>query len=285
MNYFKDWRYHNRSISPNLPPHMGVNDTTSIYSGELWRAFPKAIRLSYISDWDCKDETCFWYIIKDTPFDVLSLKAKRRYEITKANKNFTVRRICQLDFVEELYDVYIDSLRGYKQAEPETFDVFRKQIEGMFEYDATIGGGREMFLYGAWDNDKRLCGYAHLIKYEDCMLFSQLKTRPSSESKGINAAICNQILVDREEDLKNGCFYISDGARNLYHTTHFQDYLEKYFQFRKAYCRLNIVYPPRVKPIISLIYPLRNCFKYFSFTRTIWSLLFAQEIANKCRIK
>lgn len=66
-----------------------------------------------------------------------------------------------------------------------------------------------------------MCGYAHLIKYKDICFFSTLKTRPSSESKGIYAAICYQILSDLEDDLQKNDFFISDGSRNLFHETHF----------------------------------------------------------------
>ena len=37
-------------------------------------------------------------------------------------------------------------------------------------------------------------------------------------------------------------FYICDGERNILHETSFQNYLEKYFGFRKAYCKLNLKY-------------------------------------------
>ena len=38
----------------------------------------------------------------------------------------------------------------------------------------------------------------------------------------------------------------------------FQDYLEKYFGFRKAYCKLHIVYNPKAKWIIMLMFPIRR---------------------------
>ena len=38
----------------------------------------------------------------------------------------------------------------------------------------------------------------------------------------------------------------------------FQDYLEKYFGFRKAYCKLHIVYNPKVKWLIMLMFPIRR---------------------------
>ncbi len=44
-------------------------------------------------------------LIKDTPFDISTLKSKRRYEINKGNRNFKVRRIDPLKYVNQLFNV------------------------------------------------------------------------------------------------------------------------------------------------------------------------------------
>ena len=145
-----------------------------------------------------------------------------------------------------------------------------------------------MLVYGAFNEDEQMCGYAHLIKYKDHCSFSTLKTRPSSESKGINAAICYQILSDLEEDLQRDDFFISDGARNLFHETHFQDYLEKYFCFRKAYCKLNVVWNPKYDWIIKALWPFRNLFFKFDNNKVFHAmnaLLRSEEIRRNCSNK
>ena len=62
--------------------------------------------------------------------------------------------------------------------------------------------------------------------------------------------------------LKNGG-YICDGARSINHETAFQEYLEKYFGFRKAYCKLHIAYNPKLKWVIRLLYPIRKLLMKF----------------------
>jgi len=89
-----------------------------------------------------------------------------------------------------------------------TKEQFIRSVEPWHHYDKTVGGGREMLVYGAYDEEGRMCGYAHLVKYKDHCSLSTLKTRPSSDSKGINAAICNQILKDLEEDLSRNDFLL-----------------------------------------------------------------------------
>ena len=50
---------------------------------------------------DCGYETNWWYVVKDTPFDLNSLKAKRRYEINKGIKNFEVIDIDPKNYSED----------------------------------------------------------------------------------------------------------------------------------------------------------------------------------------
>ena len=87
--------------------------------------------------------------------------------------------------------------------------------------------------------------------------FCVLKAIPEKEKLGLNAAIVYQILSDHAEYLeKEG--YICDGARSIQHETAFQDYLEKYFCFRKAYCKLNIMYKPTVKTLVFAAYHFKR---------------------------
>lgn len=146
-----------------------------------------------------------------------------------------------------------------------------------------------MIVWGAFDlKTGDMCGYAHVIKYKDHCSFSTLKTKPSCESKGINAALCYQVVMNCEKELERGDFYISDGAKNLSHETHFQDYLCKYFMFRKAYCCLNVCYPLRMKLIVSFIYPFRSLLMKldsFKLIHAVNSLLKIEQTSRNCTKK
>ena len=77
------------------------------------------------------------------------------------------------------------------------------------------------------------------------------------EKQAINAAMVYGILLDNEEYLKNGG-YICDGNRTIRHESAFQNYLEKYFAFRKAYCKLHLIFRPGVELFVNLLYPFRK---------------------------
>ena len=84
--------------------------------------------------------------------------------------------------------------------------------------------------------------------------------KPESEKFAINAAMVAGIL-DYYQDRFDGKFYINDGSRAIRHETAFQDYLEKYFDFRKAYCKLNVKYKSYIGVAVKLLYPFRRLIK------------------------
>ena len=112
---------------------------------------------------------------------------------------------------------------------------------------------------GAFDRgSEKLCGYALLSKESETYVdFKVMRTNPECEKKGVNAALVEGVLRYFNSFFANGG-YICDGARSINHETAFQDYLEKYFGFRKAYCKLHITYNPKLRWIIRLVYPIRK---------------------------
>lgn len=139
-------------------------------------------------------------------------------------------------------------------------------------------------VYGGFEQKSgRLEAYARLMEYKNHLDFSVLRANPEFERKGINAAMVAAIVEDYNERL-NQDFYINDGTRAIRHETAFQDYLEKYFGFRKAYCRLNIKYRFPVGIAVSLLYPMRNKLNRESKLGSLVSaLLQMEEIRRGCR--
>lgn len=89
------------------------------------------------------------------------------------------------------------------------------------------------------------------------------------------------IVEDYNEKLSRN-FYINDGERAIRHETAFQDYLEKYFGFRKAYCRLNIKYRFPVNIVVRLLFPFRkNISKDSGIGSMISSVLHMEEIVRE----
>ena len=244
---------------------------------ENWGGTPLLAR--WTTDFDCGYENGWWYIVKDSPFDPSSLKAKRRYEITKGTRYFDVKRIRPEAYAEELYSVQVAAFSGYptKSRPHVEHDAFVKSVSN---WGAAI-------IYGAFFRESgELAGYAMLHQISDrWMEFNVLKTVPAFEKYAVNAAIVSAILAAFESYLASGGI-ICDGSRSINHETHFQDYLEKYFGFRKAYCKLHIAYHPKIKWVIRAIYPFRLLLQKLDgigFIHQINAVLKMEEITRSCK--
>lgn len=117
-------------------------------------------------------------------------------------------------------------------------------------------------MIAVFKEDGKVCGYSAIKKFDTWYNFFMQKTNPAYEKYEINAALVYGVLEYYEDQIKAGK-YICDGERNISHDTKFQDYLEKYFEFRKAYCHLHVTYDPKLKWIIKALYPFRNTLRKF----------------------
>jgi hypothetical protein len=139
-------------------------------------------------------------------------------------------------------------------------------------------------VFGAFlKNKNELVAWVNVHKNTTHIDLISQKANPEFEKLQVNAALVYGICEYFKEDLVNGK-YICDGQRNVYHPTNFQAYLEKYFGFRKAYCRLHLRYAPHtyISFIIHILYPFRKILRYFpfNFVKKINSVLNMEEIVR-----
>lgn len=270
------WEYYNHAAIPTTAPHENSN-IHPIEDGSIWNIDGGTPLLArWTSNFDCEHETHWWYIIKNTPFNISELKAKRRYEITKGIRNFDVRIISPHEYSEELYAVQIAAFSAYPQK-------YRPSVKKEV-FISSVNQWSQYVCIGAFNRETtELCGYALLSqKSEKYVAFNVLKTKPECEKAGVNAALVEGVLRFFDLFLSNGG-YICDGARSINHETAFQDYLEKYFGFRKAYCKLHIRYSPRIKWMIKMIYPIRDSLKKIDGIGVIHSLNAILRMEEICR--
>lgn len=256
---FEGWEYYNHALIPTCAPDREPNTDflklKTFWDKNTWRG-NKPILARWTTDWDCGVKTNFWYVIKDTPFDISELKAKRRYEVNRAIKNFDVKVIDPLLYKDDLYEVQVAAFSAYPEKYRPTVnrENFIKNLESWKKY----------VVFGTFSKEtNKLCGYSFLLKKSETALeYLVHKVMPQYEGIGVNASLVFGVLQHYESFLANGG-YISDGSRNVSHETRFQDYLQKYFLFRKAYCKLNIRYRRPLKLFIGLIYPFRRLLRKF----------------------
>ncbi|MDD4376713.1 MAG: hypothetical protein PHH48_00975 [Eubacteriales bacterium] len=270
------WRYYNHAMLPSTPPHESVN-MKPIEDGSIWNIEGyRPLLARWTTDFDCGYETEWWYCILDKPFDLSNIKAKRRYEINKGLKKFYVKKINPREYKEAIYNVQIEAYKAYP-------DKYRPNIDRNNVF-CDIDSWEVYAYYGVFKiEDNSFCGYSLINRDGKYMYYAIHKVIPQYERDGINAALVYGFLEDQKDFLSEGG-YICDGSRNIIHETGFQDYLEKYFLFRKAYCKLNIKYRFPLNLIIKITYPLKKILKKLDNNKTVHllnGLLAMEEVANK----
>lgn len=255
-----NWCDYGFYITPDTPPHL-----TPVIGNIPWGGYRHLIA-KWTEDFDCLEETQFWWVIMDKPFDVSALKAKRRYEITKGNRNFYTKVIHPKDYADALYDVYLESLQGYKNPSVQPQKSFEKQIDTWEKNETCV-------FFGVFEQESnRLCGFADVYDWGRYLPISSLKTRVGSEKNNVNFALVYGITQHFDDRIRNGA-YLCDGSRNALHETHFQDFLMKYFGFRKAYCHLKLRYRGAMNLVIAVMFPVRKQIGKVSKLRKLSALL------------
>lgn len=269
------WRYYNHALLPDCAPHE-IPNTSQINDKEFWEnSTGKALMARWTSDYDNTNEQNWWYVVKDDQFDIGLLKAKRRYEINKGKKNYQIRVINPEEYIEEIIEIHIKAYEEYPVQYRPVVDKEKLAVDIMKWTGNTI-------IFGAFSlENSSLCGFAMIIENKQFANFAMLKVLPMCEKNGINAAIVAGILEHYNEQL--GCgYYICDGERALFHETQFQDYLEKYFGFRKVYAKLHVKFRFPFSLAIKFLQPFKSFIekRNESIMKKINVLLIYQELSK-----
>ena len=261
------WKYYNHALVSALPPHM-TPDLDVLNDKSFWKSFDnKPFFAQWTTDFDCKEQTGWWYCICDRPFDLMSLKSKKRNVIRNAIKYCYVEIADPMLYEEELFLLHNEAQNSYSSVNRQVSQrqAFHNSMERLNK-DPDI----DFYICFLRENNAPV-GYAIVKNYDDYCAFQSQKANPQFEKYQVNAALVNAILEHYSDALGKG-YYICDGARNINHITHFQDYLEKYFGFRKAYCRLNMRYNGAARVCVFLMYPFRKMLKKLDGIRPVHNL-------------
>lgn len=270
------WEYYNHAAISACAPHE-VPDLSPVENGTIWRiqgGVPLFVR--WTTDWDSECKTEWWYVIKDKPFQMEDVKSKRRTEIRKGLKNFECREIKTWDYAEDIGNVLIVARNSYKFSENKKIDM--EDVANKIRHWA--GNIR---VWGAFNIEGKLCAYTAVQDKENYYKMVGHKSIPEYEKNSVNAALIYTMLEDLAQEISEGK-YVCNGERTVNHDTKFNDYLEKYFSFRKSYCRLNIQWRWETGFIIKLLYPFRDKLYRFSqnskWIHYLNSLLLMNAIVN-----
>jgi len=261
----KDWRKYNGALVPVTPPHIDV-DITNI-DKEIIKTNSYFAR--WTTDFDSGKEGEFWYVIHDNPMRIEDYSRNTRSKIRRGLKNCSVELVDKSKVLEEGFESYNAAFLNYNtyliSKNKEEFQFEIKQLEGQWQFWG--------IFYGS-----KMIGYSQNRIVEDYCDYSTIKFHPNYLKLYPSYALfftMNKYYLN-EKKFK----YVNDGTRSISHDTNIQEFLMQKFQFRKAYCRLNVLYYPKVKMILKLIYPVQFLISFLKFGafKKINILLFQEKI-------
>jgi hypothetical protein len=262
------WRKYNGAILPESPPHLLVE--TENLEKEIKKN--RVFFARWASDFDCEKETKFWHIICDCKIELSDYSRNTRSKINRGLKHSEVRIIDINTVIHSGYEVYISAFNNYKTyLKLKTKEEFIRQIEDTQSGWEFWGVFFEGVLI-AYSKNKIVDNYCE---------YASLKFNPKYlryySSYALLYSMNNYYMTEKNFS------YVDNGARSISHNTNIQDFLIQKFKFRKAYCKLHILYTKNVKIIISVLYPFRFFLKFIKLGpfRQINILLHQQEISSK----
>ena len=201
-----------------------------------------------VYDFDCKKETSFWYVIKDTFGEMEELSSKMRNQVKKCFKTMRVERISSEYLMANGYEVYVEASDSYRiKAVAPTKEEFENRIKSSVENE----------YWGVIDieTNKLVAFCMNAVTDESCE-YRTMKAIPKYQKLyayyGLIYEMNRYYLEERKVK------YVNDGARSITNHSNIQPFLIDKFKFRKAYCHLSIKYKWWLAVAINCLFPFRK---------------------------
>ena len=266
------WKKYHGALIPNTAPNVEIS-LTKEESKELLKK-TNAYFLRYTNNWDTKNKSEFWFVIKDGNEDIDFYKSKIRNQIKKGLKNCIVKKVLPQEIATKAYEVYKKAFDNYNTtltiASEEKFyeDTLKNKHYDYFAVYSRLENGNE---------DKMIAYSSNLIEDNSCN-YKTIKFDPDYLSLYPSYALIHEMNKYYLNELSLD--FVNDGARSISHDTNIQNYLIQKFDFRKAFCKLNIIYRWDIKLLIKILFPFKNIIKRYNnkITNKLSVLLLQEEI-------
>ena len=230
-------------------PHFN-SQLTDEQCDELLKKGGWLVRNTY--DFDQKEESEFWYIVKDS-FDGLNEHSQyERKKIRRALKSFDYRRIDQQLIAERGYDILKKVHENYVIKERNMNEkIFRGLLKG---WNEAVND-----YWGAFDKkDGRFIGFA-VVRLFDVGCFYDMVTFYPEYKHNATYPYYGAFYKLNEFYLGEKHYqYVTDGSRSITEHSNIQPFLIHCFKFRKAYCKLKIRYKWWFGIVVMILYPFRK---------------------------
>lgn len=252
--------------APHFPFKLSDDQHKELFDKGGW-----AIREVY--DFDSQTENNFYAIIKDQFGGFQELTKKVKTKVRKAQNTYEIRKAKLEELLEFGPTIYYNAFSKYKvKGDTATLESLERRFRMVFESDE----------FEAWMmfriTDNAPVGWSIVHIFDDICEYETVKVDPSfMDSTYPNYGLfftMNQHYLE-ERKLK----YVHAGWRSVTLHSNIQEFLIEQFNFRKAYCKMEMQYKFPYGLAISLLYPLRKIIP----NSKLKSLLLQEELsrANK----
>lgn len=266
------WKVYRNVLIPDIPPNCEPDENLFDIIKMLKRT--NCFMARWTSDYDSSKYREFYYVICDEFNNVDKIESKSlRKEIRTGLEKNKIKLIDKKSLIQYGYDVYINAHKNYNtNITSMNKDEFERMV---LDLRANID------IWGVYNN-KKLVAWSIVEVYTKYCNYKTVKYDPNFLKENVSAALNytrNEYYLKHQKKE-----FVLNGTVSLNHDTNVQDYLIKKFNYKKKYCKLNIVYKWYIKFFIIILYPIRNLFyrKKSGIFSKIAVLLRHEEI---CRIQ
>ena len=224
-----------------------------------------------IYDFDNKEESSFWFVIKDQMEDISELPFSARRNIRRALKFYNIKKVDLKEFSKAAFPIITSAQQSYKV---KCHVIDRKEFDDMikkYEQD----NDKEFWIVEKKEDKKAVAIAINRIKEDSCE-YDDMKCKPEA-LKDRTYPYYGLIYTMNQYYLEERKFrYVNDGSRSISEHSNIQEFLMHNFGFRKAYCKIKIFYKWWLNVVIKVLFPFRNIIPF----RNIRAILRMEEYSR-----
>ena len=230
----------------------------------------------WTTDYDCGEDTGWYHVIREAPFDLNTMTGHYRQQIRRALRLCSVKKIKPAEYADELYKLYADELRNRygKHANPGTLENYRRGCR-------SVESRNDIAHWAGFSKEGLLIGFLAITIKDDHIDISSAFFWEEYQRLRVSEALYATVLdyyLNHE-----GKKYADVGSRNLNHKTTAHEYRIQHFQFRKAFCRLHLIYNPKIRPFVKILHlfrPILRRLDHIHLVHEINAVLAMEDIAK-----
>lgn len=249
MNLFENYKLYQKGVICRGAAHTELKLTAKQKSELLKKYNAWFVRNLY--DFDCPEQTSFWFVICDTPAFIESYKTNVRNQVRKSLNMLDFMQLSPKELIEKGgYHAYKVSFARYQNISE---NILTKEQWN----DQILNNAETKEFWGAFMKESgKLIAYGDALIQDNSVKYTALKgdlngNRNCYPFYGL-LYMMNQHYLNEKQML-----YVNDGARTVSEHSNIQDFLIK-FNFRKAYCKIDITYVWWLKILVNMLYPFRK---------------------------